>query len=156
MAGTYETRHVMNTILQRSFREGRPDMSPMKAQKMLFYTHGWHLATTGVAAIADPFEVWQYGPVVDRIYKDLKKFGGRSISSYIKDEAGNAYVVNSDCADIYESIDIAWEKYIGIGAVNLSAMTHEPGSPWDVARQGGQPLISNDLIRDYFVRQARR
>jgi hypothetical protein len=36
----YNTRHVMNTILQRSFRERRGDMSPMKAQKLLFFTHG--------------------------------------------------------------------------------------------------------------------
>jgi uncharacterized phage-associated protein len=54
---SYNTAHVMNALLSRSFKEGRSDMSPMKAQKLLFYTHGWHLATTGEPAIDKNFEL---------------------------------------------------------------------------------------------------
>lgn len=153
---TYNVRHVMNSLLERAFREGRGDMSPMKAQKMLFYTHGWHLATQGKAAINRQFEPWQYGPVVGLIYNDLRKFGGNRIGNYIPDETGQAFVVNKACADIYQSIDIAWEKYIGIPAVNLSAMTHQPGSPWAVAKEKNLPYIPDEMIRDYFVREANR
>jgi uncharacterized phage-associated protein len=126
----YNSNHVLNTILQRSFREGRTDMSPMKLQKMLFYTQGWHLATTGNPALDKPFEVWRYGPVVSQIYHDLKRFGAGPVTEYVKDLSdGKAYVVHIAETNLYKSIDIAWEKYVGIPAVNLSAMTHEPGSP---------------------------
>lgn len=151
----YNTRHVLNTLLQRAFKEGRTDMSPMKAQKLLFYTHGWHLATTGRPAIDNNFGVWQFGPVVPEIYHDLKQFGSGPITAYVKNPfEDKPFVVNPNAEQLYESLDIAWEKYIGIPAVNLSAMTHEPGSPWDVARQRGLSMIPNDLIRDYFVRSA--
>ncbi|MDR6873534.1 putative phage-associated protein [Bosea sp. BE125] len=147
----------MNSLLERAFREGRSDMSPMKAQKMLFYTHGWHLATTGLPAIDQPFEVWPYGPVVGVIYHDLKGYGGGMVSTYIPEGAGQPpLVVNRNRTDLYQSLDIAWEKYIGIPAVNLSAMTHEPGSPWDIAKSNGLAFIPNEMIRDYFVGLATR
>lgn len=152
----YNTNHVLNTILQRAFKESRTDVTPMKAQKLLFYTHGWHLAITGQPAIDQPFEVWQWGPVVPLVYHELKKFGGDSISEYIKDPfADKPYVVNAVCKSLYDAVDIAWEKYIGISGMRLSAMTHEPGSPWDVAKRNNQTVISNDLIREYFVNLAR-
>lgn len=132
-------------------------MSPMKAQKMLFFTNGWHLATTGNPAIEDAFEAWTYGPVVEVIYHDLKRYGSSPITEYIKDiPSGKPFVVSPTCTDLVDSIDIAWAKYIGIPPVNLSAMTHEPGSPWDLARRSGKSVISNEAIRDYFVRLARR
>jgi uncharacterized phage-associated protein len=158
MANTmpYNTNHVLNTILQRAFKESRTDVTPMKAQKLLFYTHGWHLATTGLPAINEPFEVWQWGPVVPRVYHDLKKFGGQPVSEYVKDMfADRPYVVNVACKSIYDAVDIAWEKYIGINGMRLSAMTHEPGSPWDIAKRNGENVIRDDLIRDYFVKLAR-
>ena len=157
----YNTAHVMNAILARAFKEGRADMSPMKAQKLLFYTHGWHLATTGEPAIDKNFEVWPYGPVVGHIYQSLKSFGSGKITRYIAEyeplsQKEVAFVVNKTCAKLYEALDIAWEKYIGISAVSLSAMTHEPGSPWDTARNRGLTTIPNDLIREYFVGIARQ
>jgi uncharacterized phage-associated protein len=152
----YNTNHVLNTILQRAFKESRTDVTPMKAQKLLFYTHGWHLAITAKPAIDKPFEVWQWGPVVPLVYHELKKFGGNPISEYIKDPfADKAYVVNATCTSLYDAVDIAWEKYIGISGMRLSAMTHEPGSPWDVAKRNHQTVISDDLIREYFVNLAR-
>ncbi|WEA24008.1 Panacea domain-containing protein [Rhizobium binxianense] len=153
----YNTRHVLNTLLQRAFKEGRTDVSPMKAQKLLFYTHGWHLATTGRPAIDNNFGVWQFGPVVPEIYHDLKQFGSGPITAYVKNSfEDKPFVVNPANSALYQSLDIAWEKYIGIPAVNLSAMTHEPGSPWDIAKRQGLSIIPNDLIREYFVRSASR
>lgn len=150
-----KTRYVFNTLLQRAFREGRSDFSPMKAQKILFYTHGWHLAITGTPAIDKHFAVWPYGPVVEEIYHDLKRFGSAPISAYVVEPGDEGpLVVNPSDRALYQSIDIAWEKYIGIPAVNLSAMTHEPGSPWDEAKRKGLSMIPDSMIRDYFVRSA--
>lgn len=157
----YVARHVMNSILERTFSENRTDMTPMKAQKILFYTHGWHLAITGEPAIDQNFEVWAYGPVVRTIYQSLKKYGGNCISSYIQEydvSTGEeaSFVVSRDCHAFYQSLDIAWEKYIDIDAINLSAMTHEPGSPWARSLELGDAVISNRFIQEYFVELAER
>ncbi len=157
----FNPKHVVNSILERSFREARTDMTPMKLQKMLFYTHGWHLAINGEPAITEPFEAWRYGPVVHSIYDDLKEFKGSPISRYISETdqfSGEEvkYIVNRDYTDLYNSIDIAWEKYIGISAESLSTMTHAPASPWDVTRKKNQEIIPNNLIQEYFVELATR
>jgi uncharacterized phage-associated protein len=157
----FDSKHVTNCLIQRSFKEGRADMSPMKAQKMLFFTHGWHLAITGEPAINEPFEVWPYGPVVSTIYKELSKFGGNKITDYIKEydahsKEQKAYVVNSANAKFYEIFDIVWEKYIGITAIRLSAMTHEPNSPWDEAKKRHQSIIPDSTIKEYFIGLAAR
>lgn len=129
----------------------------MKLQKMLFYTHGWHLATTGSPAIDELFEAWQWGPVVGNLYHELKHFGSGAIYEYVKDRnSDKPFVVNDSFRSLYESVDIAWEKYIGINAPRLSAMTHEPGSPWDIAHKEGKTYIPNTSIQDYFVRLARQ
>jgi uncharacterized phage-associated protein len=80
---------------------------PMRStcgKKLLFYTHGWHLAITGQPAIDQPFEVWQWGPVVPRVYHELKKYGGGAVTGYVKDMfADKPYVVNVDriCRSIH-------------------------------------------------------
>ena len=152
----FAARHVMNSLLERSFKEGRDDISPMKAQKLLFYTHGWHLAITGEPAIDQPFEVWPYGPVVGQIYHGLKGFGSGKITKYLTEfdfttQKEAAYVVNKERKQLYDALDIAWEKYVGISATSLSAMTHEEGSPWAISKAQGIASIPNDYIREYFV-----
>ncbi|NTJ41150.1 DUF4065 domain-containing protein [Agrobacterium larrymoorei] len=150
-----KTRYVLNTLLQRAFKEGRTDFSPMKAQKLLFYTHGWHLAINGTPAIDKHFEVWPYGPVVEDLYHDLKMYGSGPVTTYLIEpgDTGPLVVSPSDKA-LYQALDIAWEKYIGIPAVNLSTMTHETGGPWDLAKRKGLSKIPDSMIRDYFVRSA--
>jgi len=155
----FKARHVANSLLQRGFKEARTDMSPMKIQKLMFYLNGWHLAMHGTKAIDVSFEPWKFGPVVPLIYDDLKCFGSANVNRYIPEHdpiSGETkpFVVSSSCADFYEVLDIAWEKYIGINAVNLSAMTHAPGSPWDLAIKAGLSEIPEDTTRSYFERLA--
>jgi uncharacterized phage-associated protein len=152
----FNVRHVTNSLLQRGFREARGDMSPMKIQKLLFYLNGWHLAVHGQPAIDTPFEPWDYGPVVPTVYRELRDYGRGNVTSYIKDmdwkgTGAKAYVISDDCKDFQEILDLTWEKYIGFNALQLSAMTHQPGSPWDLARKAGLNAIPDDVTRDYFV-----
>lgn len=51
-------------------------------------------------------------------------------------------------------IDRVWEVYKSYSAVDLSKMTHQPGSPWDTTRRGSGDRrgtdIPDELIKDYF------
>jgi uncharacterized phage-associated protein len=154
------TKAVVNSLLARSFREGRTDMTPMKVQKMLFYLNGWHLAVTGKPCIRPPFEVWRYGPVVNTVYHELKKFGGGAVSEYVKEfdpstETFKSYVIADEKKEFHEILDLTWEKYIGIDATRLSAMTHAPDSPWATAKREGSTIIDNETIKTYFIGLAR-
>jgi uncharacterized phage-associated protein len=152
----YSAATVANSILERAFREGRADMSPMKIQKLMYYVNGWQLAIHGIQAVKEPFEAWPFGPVVSGVYHQLKSYGSLCVDKYLKEFDRNentykSFVVRRDDKDFYEVLDLTWEKYIGISALQLSAMTHAPGSPWDEARKQSQDIISADSIRKYFV-----
>ncbi|WP_418146126.1 type II toxin-antitoxin system antitoxin SocA domain-containing protein [Variovorax paradoxus] len=159
----YPTSHVANSLIQRGFKEARPDMSPMKLQKLLFFLHGWMLATTGRPAIDEDFRAWTYGPVAPTLYDKLKGFGSGSITQYVQDfdpysRQFTALVVSDTQTDFQRALDLTWEKYIGISALSLSAMTHEANSPWDITYRsaGRDAAIPNDLIQRHFVAQANR
>lgn len=152
----YNASIVANALLQRGFKESRRDLTPMKVQKLVWFLNGWHLAITGAPSITQPFEAWQYGPVVSSIYHGLKKYGSSPVTDYLKDYDPTtstfiAYVPAVEDTKFAEILDLTWEKYIGIDAIGLSAMTHAPGSPWYVAKQHGQSNIDNTLIKNYFI-----
>lgn len=132
----------------------------MKVQKILFFLNGWHLAITGEPAIGEPFQVWKYGPVVPSVYQDLKVFGGGPVTEYLKEydsESGSfkPYVIANSQKEFYEILDLTWDKYVGIVATRLSAMTHAPNSPWATAKRNGSTIIGNDITKTYFIGLAR-
>jgi uncharacterized phage-associated protein len=156
----YETRVVVNSLLQRGFREKRTDMTPMKIQKLLFYLNGWQLAVTGKPAILGSFEAWKYGPVVPSIYRELKRYGAEPITEYLKEydpesESMKPFVVADSESEFQEILDLTWQKYAGIDPLRLSAMTHAPNTPWAMARKRGDTVIDNDTIKNYFIGLAR-
>jgi uncharacterized phage-associated protein len=155
------TKAVVNSLLARSFKEGRTDMTPMKVQKMLFFLNGWYLAINGKPCIQEAFEVWKFGPVVPSIYRDLKQFGGGPITSYLKDydsesESFKSHVIANTQSQFYEVLDLTWTKYIGIDAIRLSAMTHAKDSPWATAKRQKSKVIDNEIIKTYFIGLVRK
>ena len=156
----FQAATAANSLLQRAFKERRTDMTPMKVQKLLYFLNGWHLAITGEPAVHEPFEVWKYGPVIPCVYQGLKQFADGPVTSYIKtlDPATfelKAFVASDSAKEFQEVLDLTWEKYIGIDALSLSAMTHAPDSPWSAARRKAMGTIPNESIKDYFIGLAR-
>ena len=49
-----------------------------------------------------------------------------------------------------------WDEYKGLSGVTLSAITHKPGTPWDIIwnQRGGKnqknAIIPNDLIKEHY------
>ena len=146
---------VVNSLLRRAFLEGCTDMTRVKLQKMLFFLNGWHLAITGTPCLDRPFEVWKYGPVVRCVYDELRRFQGRRVTEYLRDhESFKAYVV-AEQHRFYEILDLTWDKYIGIDAARLSTMCHAADTPWATALKHGSRIISDEIIKTYFIALAR-
>ena len=156
----FPVKNVANCFLYRDFQDGCATISPMKLQKLVYCLHGWHLAITDRPAIDGHFEAWQYGPVEESLYHIFKEFRNRPINSYATTwdgEEQKAFVVapkgNKDFYDIFEFVV---DRYMPFTPLQLSAITHKPGTPWSITRDSGGAIIDNELIADHFRKLARQ
>jgi uncharacterized phage-associated protein len=152
-------------------------ISPMKLQKLIYYAHGWNLALKDSPLIDEQVEAWAFGPVIRSVYHKFRSYGDRPItekeSVFKLRETPNAaglvgrwYVPSIDdepdsAPFTKQLLDKIWDVYGGYSAIQLSNMTHQPGSPWDQTvteckeKNGGRLLKGTDIpatvIRDYFI-----
>lgn len=147
MAG-YDPTLISNNILQRAFREG-VDVSPMKLQKILYFTASEYAKETGRPLLSDTFEAWQYGPVVSTVFQEFKSFSGRGIQAYAKDATGQSFIADETGDDaLRNALDRVWEATRNLGAIFLSQLTHREGSAWHKAFTGWNEMISNKAIAE--------
>lgn len=160
----YDPRAVANAFLDVAWDDGKT-ISPMKLQKLVYFAHGWHLVLRGIPLIDEHVEAWQYGPVIPSIYHEFKHYGRGPITQHAKSsvELGSGefcivpYCLPEDDDFLSELISTIWKGYGGFSAIQLSNMTHEPGTPWDQTwncADGIKTDIPNETIRDYFKAQA--
>ena len=70
----YLIKEQMSNIQPEEF-----DVTPLKLQKLLYYCQGYSLALTGKKLFDERIEAWRYGPVVDSVYQEYKKYNDRII-----------------------------------------------------------------------------
>ena len=151
---TYNTSLVANAFLYKA-RQSGAQVSHMKLQKLVFFMHAWSLASSGESYVNETPEAWTYGPVFDSLYHELKNFGSRDIDSYLtqmNSETGERQTlvpVFTDTA-FWGLLDQVWDRYSPLSALQLSALTHEAGGPWEQARRSGRGWLSNDIVRDHY------
>lgn len=150
----YKPAAVANSILYLAKQEGRT-ISPLKLQKLLYFLHGWSLAIRGEPIVGEKFEAWPYGPVLSSIYHEFKQYGAGPIEEYACDidpvsGEETRSRVNSKNETFSQLLDRVWRKYSRFSAIDLSEMTHRPGSPWDLARRNGKTYLDDNEIAQYF------
>lgn len=138
---------VAEDFLFLANQERRP-LTPMQVQKLAYIAHGWQLGIAGRPLVNEPIEAWQYGPVIPSLYRRYKHYGSSPI-----DECPSERPTSLD-EEEHDLIDQVWKGYGNRSGVSLSALTHEPGTPWYITIQqsGRGAVISNDLIEDYYRR----
>ncbi|HEV1995883.1 MAG TPA: type II toxin-antitoxin system antitoxin SocA domain-containing protein [Candidatus Acidoferrum sp.] len=147
---------VANYFLDLASRDGVP-IDPLKLQKLIYLAHGWSLVLLKKPLIKEPFEAWNYGPVVPSLYKAFQKFGASPITEHApKEPFESHYELDAQTKSLLDSV---WETYKKLNSIQLSMFTHEPGYAWDLARRGGRmspwgsPAIPNELIANEFIRR---
>lgn len=146
---------VANAILRTAQDKG-VSMSMMKLLKLVYFAHGWTLALTGKPLCSDNAEAWQYGPVFRLLYNSLPYKGSQEVAFPVKNIfAGNQEGMASFSSDEESIINKVIDVYGKLGAFQLSNLTHEANSSWDVTqrKRGFFSEIDNDLIRADFERQ---
>lgn len=112
-------------------------ITPLKLQKLLYYIQGISLRIYGKPAFLSNIMAWQYGPVVEEIYKQYK---GRNPISTPKTD----YEVSDGLKKI---IQLVVSSYGQIEAGLLIDLTHDE-DPW--VKSVNSSIISVELIKDYF------
>ncbi len=156
----HDARAVANVILDRADYLG-VGVSNMHINKIIYFAHGHFLAVRNKRLIDQPFEAWEYGPVVQDLYHRFKKFGKNPITeraTVLDKRTGNLIVAkcNLTVDDSDFLVQIA-DFYSRIPAGRLSDMSHEKDGPWDKVwnYQGASNpgmFIVDSVIYDWFYR----
>ncbi len=115
-----------------------------KLQKLLYCCYGVVLAALDERLTSEHPQAWEHGPVFPRTFNAIKK---QKLSSY-----GIGF--ETKCPQ--EALSLIKETIKVFGqytAGTLSAWTHKPGSPWDLATDGGENLfvrLDDYAIQKYF------
>lgn len=122
--------------------------TPLHLVKLVYISHGWMLGFTGQPLIREAVEAWRYGPVVPEVYHAYKAFGGNPIR--LPCQSFGRKLVD----DQKELVEVVAGIYREFTAIQLSAMTHTSGSPWDITvKQYGlrNAIIPNPLIQKHYA-----
>lgn len=144
------TESVANYFIQKSFETGVP-LTPMKLIKLVYIAHGWHRGYFSKNLIDDAVEAWQYGPVIPELYHKVKRYGRGAVTGAIE-----GYGVLGDDHNPFPEentrvlLDNVWQNYGRYDGLNLSAMTHQPGTPWDQTWNTTKGIIPNQLIEQHY------
>ena len=164
----YNAKAVANEFLHLAQDEGRK-LTPMQLLKLVYFAYGWYWAVANQRLIDERVEAWKYGPVIPSIYHEFKRFGNEPINDFAtelrpapKDGKLTFFLEEPripECDELpRQLIKRVWEVYKGFSAVQLSRLTHEPGTPW--AETPDRDIKGTDIddgkIRDYFVQLAAR
>ncbi len=144
----YDALKVANYLLYKA--SGR--LTPMQTIKLVYFAHGWTLRlTNGKPLINESVQAWRWGPVIRSVYDTHKHHGNNFIGGANKK-------ATKDIDKYHQAIlDRVLEVYGHKSGLELSAQTHQEGTPWHtvyvVQKQNwGRAHIPNDLIREYFER----
>lgn len=124
-------------------------VSTMKLQKIVFYSHAYHLVHQGSPLFNDRIEAWVNGPVVRSLFQEHK--GQFVISAGFFGDVGKSSLSSAEKASIDHVIACIGD----MSGADLSELTHSE-APWEMARQGYEPNqrsdkeITNDSIYAFY------
>lgn len=160
----YTAKAVANHFLDFG-RTRKEEISPLRIQKLVYISHGWHLALSGgKPLVSDEYvEAWQYGPVFPSVYHEFKHYGASPILDYATEYElmGTNFKlvtprVEPDDVNAVAFLGRVWKVYGDYSGLQLSGMTHAPGTPWDIVWKKNKGMrnvhIPNELIRKHYLR----
>ncbi len=146
--------------------ENETVISPLKLQKLLYYTQAWHWVYFDSADIFTELpQAWVNGPVYPTIYERLKRIG---IYDNLTKSNANITISLKDCVrnidldkDQQDFFNALYKHYGLMSHDKLVFLTHSE-SPWCNARDGllpfepSQNIIPKDSIENYYSERLKR
>ncbi len=100
------------------------------------------MALTDNPLIKEGVQAWQYGPVIPELYFQLK------VDNLVY-APGEKILFDSN-EDIHKLLDFVYNKYGKCNGFDLSNLTHQKGTPWDLTVNKFESLITNEIIKDHY------
>lgn len=128
----YNALQIANYFLKLGQAEGI-EITPMKLIKLTYIAHGWHLGFyEGQPLLNEQVYAWKYGPVIPSLYERFKQYGSAPVTELAGEFSSNAewcYPLPGN-PEKEKFLDAVWKGYKDYNGVQLSAMTHQKGTPW--------------------------
>jgi len=153
---TEDGRAIANFILDFCAERGRT-ISNLSLQKVVYFCHVWSLIKLRRPLVRHNFEAWQYGPVLQYLYRQFRTFENKSITgraTHINPRTGEKEVVpySFDPETEYFLTKVV-DFYTRIRASDLVELTHVRGGPWDeVWNHGGTVNPGMKIPEDAIIR----
>jgi uncharacterized phage-associated protein len=137
----YTPLALANTFVSRYGPRGHFDH--MKLQKLDFYAYGWWLAYNDRPLLAEQPQVWRHGPVFSSLYTALRPFGSAAIVRPVGAPHSDPPMIPDSDTAVLDWVDWIWSRYGHLNALQLSDMTHEVGTPWQLEAQARNYRVPN-------------
>jgi uncharacterized phage-associated protein len=103
-------------------------VSPLKLQKLLYYSQAWYFVKTGNKLFEEKIQAWIYGPVVYSVWDNFR-YMKRSMTI----PTSRATDVDTTFAE--EHLNQVWDAYGHLSGPELVDLTHEEEA-WIQSRKG--------------------
>lgn len=141
----------MYTALQISSYFINKGVTPLKLQKLLFYSQVWFYVKKRQRLFNENIQAWVLGPVVEPVWQNFRYMRRGDLIN--KNRADNSVLLSDEVVDHLDEVWRAYGKFTGIQLVDI---THEENL-WVDARQGladhvtSQNVISIDdsVLKDF-------
>ena len=127
-------RAVANFVLDFCEARGRR-ITNLSLQKIVFFCHVWSLIRFGKPLVRHQFEAWQFGPVLQYLYREFREFDNQPIVGRAKKtdpRTGNSTIVNYVLDnETEELLSRVVDFYSLLTPADLVQMSYATGGPWD-------------------------
>ncbi|RNJ74961.1 MAG: DUF4065 domain-containing protein [Nitrosopumilus sp. D6] len=141
--------------------KGQGLLTPLQIIKLIYISHGYTLAIHNRPLTHDRIEAWKYGPVLPVLYHALKIHASKPIPNLYY--CGTNTLVSVDKREkffndviekpIKDILDRVLEAYGDMTGNELSAITHEKGTPWHICYRKNEFSIEipDDIIKNHYT-----
>lgn len=153
---------IANEFITKAIHSG--GIHHMKLQKLCFFSYGWWLVwnENTTPLMTEGPEVWKHGPVFSSLYNSLSYVGSGRILTLQRNNPLKPEPRANDNDNVTSLIEWIWSRYGHLSGFELSAKTHEVGTPWQEEaasnnyRVPANHKIPDDLIKKYFINEAKQ
>lgn len=133
-------------ILMAQTEDGLIDsLSPLKLQKLLFYSQAWYAANKDERLFEDDIVAWKHGPVIEEVYHEYKEYGSQDLKQ-------QAITMVKKNATLAKELRPVLEVYGNMSAYELVARTHKE-EVWRKNYQALNKLMPFEQIKKAFKLQ---
>ena len=104
------------------------DLTPLKLMKLVYLSHGWNLVYNDGPLVDEQAQAWRYGPVFPSLHFAVRHFADLPVVGTIAPRYAGDFGKLTD--DQKWMVDTVVDIYGKVDGIKLSAMTHNPGTPW--------------------------